>query len=307
MRGRFLAALTELALADERVIFLTGDLGFMVIEPFAEKVPGRFFNVGVAEQNMIGVATGMAEAGLIPFVYSIATFATLRPFEFIRNGPVAHKLPVRVIGVGGGFEYGPAGPTHHAVEDVGAMRLLPGMTILTPADAAQAETALQATWDLPGPVYYRLGKNETHEVAGLNGTFRLGLPDVLRAGHEVALISMGPLAFEALAAADELQKAGIIARVVSLASIAPLDISAMVECLAEIDLAVTIEAHNVDGGLGSLVSEVVAEQGLGCRVLRLGANGHDHGTGGSDGFHLTRHHLTGPAVAATVLSRVAAR
>ena len=105
-----MSTLTELAAQDERVVLLTGDLGFMALEPFADRFPGRFFNVGVAEQNMVGLSTGLAEAGLIPFVYSIVTFATLRAYEFIRNGPVLHRLPVRVVGVGGGFEYGPAGP-----------------------------------------------------------------------------------------------------------------------------------------------------------------------------------------------------
>lgn len=305
MRGRFLATLTDLAIRDERIVFLTGDLGFMVVEPLAERVPERFFNVGVAEQNMIGVATGLAEAGFFPFVYSIATFATLRPFEFIRNGPVAHGLPVRVIGVGGGFDYGTAGPTHHGLEDVGAMRLLPGMTILAPADADQAEAALRATWDLPGPVYYRLGKNDTQAVPGLDGAFRLGLPDVLRLGQKVALISMGPLAFEALAAANELEQAGLAPRVVSVSCLAPVEAAAVAECLDGVELVVTIEAHNVTGGLGSLMSEVVAGRGLGCRVLRMGVLGHGGLTGGSDRFHLARHQLTGPAIAAAVLAQVA--
>src|SRR4051812_22287055 len=119
MRAAFLRTLTELAARDERIVLLTGDLGFAAIEPFKDTFPERFFNVGVAEQNMIGIATGLAEAGFLPFAYSIATFAVLRPFEFIRNGPIMHDLPVRIVGVGGGFEYGHAGPTHHALEDVG--------------------------------------------------------------------------------------------------------------------------------------------------------------------------------------------
>src|SRR5262245_52293790 len=127
----------ELAERDPRVLLLTGDLGFRALEPFAARFPGRFFNVGAAEQNMVGLATGLAEAGFVPFVYSIAPFATLRPFEFIRNGPVLHRLPVRVVGTGGGFEYGVAGPTHHALEDVGTLRTQPGLTVLAPADPLQ--------------------------------------------------------------------------------------------------------------------------------------------------------------------------
>ncbi len=126
MRATFVRTLMELAEEDERIVLLTGDLGFTVVEPFAERFPGRFFNVGVAEQNMLGVATGLAEAGYVPFAYSIATFATLRSYEFVRNGPVLHRLPVRVVGVGGGLEYGMNGLTHYALEDIALMRAQPG-------------------------------------------------------------------------------------------------------------------------------------------------------------------------------------
>src|SRR5215216_1545015 len=137
MRGAFTKAVIELAQRDPRIVLLTGDLGYMALEPFADTFPDRFFNVGVAEQNMIGLATGLAEAGMIPFAYSIATFASLRAYEFIRNGPVLHDLPVRVVGVGGGFEYGPSGPTHFALEDLGVTRLQPGLRVVAPADHQQ--------------------------------------------------------------------------------------------------------------------------------------------------------------------------
>ena len=138
MRAAFVEALVEIAEGDERVVLMTGDLGFMALEPFSERYPRRFFNVGVAEQNMIGLATGLAESGFIPFVYSIATFASLRGYEFFRNGPIAHGLPVRLVGVGGGFDYGSAGTTHHGLEDVGVMRLQPGLRVVAPADSRQA-------------------------------------------------------------------------------------------------------------------------------------------------------------------------
>ena len=147
MRATFIRTLVELAEEDKRIVLLTGDLGFTVVEPFAERFPDRFFNVGVAEQNMIGVATGLAEAGFVPFAYSIATFATLRSYEFVRNGPVLHRLPVRIVGVGGGLEYGMNGLTHYALEDIAVMRTQPGMTVLAPADFQQARTALCASQD----------------------------------------------------------------------------------------------------------------------------------------------------------------
>src|SRR5438132_7656876 len=146
MRKAFVRTLTEIGAADSRVLLLTGDLGYNALEPFAERFPGRFFNVGVAEQNMVGLATGLAESGFVPFVYSIATFASLRPYEFIRNGPILHRLKVRIVGVGGGFEYGSAGSTHHAIEDLGVMRVQPGLTVIAPADPRQTRSALQQTW-----------------------------------------------------------------------------------------------------------------------------------------------------------------
>src|SRR5438093_2400618 len=137
MRRAFVNTLVELAERDPRILLLTGDLGYLALEPFSERFPDRFFNVGVAEQNMVGLATGLAEAGYIPFCYSIVTFASLRPYEFIRNGPILHQLPVRVVGVGGGVEYGHNGATHYGLEDVGVMRVQPGISVIAPADAQQ--------------------------------------------------------------------------------------------------------------------------------------------------------------------------
>src|SRR5947209_176297 len=167
MRAAFVSSLVNLAERDPRIVLVTGDLGFMALEPCAEQFPDRFVNVGVAEQNMVGVATGLAEAGFIPFAYSIATFATLRPYEFVRNGPIAHQLPVRMVGVGGGLDYGHNGISHYALEDIAIMRAQPGMTVIAPADADQARSALDATWDLDRPIYLRLSK-EGAAVPGLD-------------------------------------------------------------------------------------------------------------------------------------------
>src|SRR5687768_14701485 len=173
----------------------------MAMEPFRERFPERFINAGVAEQNMIGLATGLAEAGLRPYAYSIATFAALRPFEFIRNGPVLHRLPVRIVGMGMGFEYGHAGPTHHAVEDIAVLRALPSLTIVAPADSAQAASAIADTARLDGPVYYSLGKDDRISVPGLNGRFALGRLQVVVEGADLAILSIGSVSVEASAAA----------------------------------------------------------------------------------------------------------
>lgn len=301
MRRAFLQGLIGLAERDERLLLLTGDLGFSVVEPFAERFPRRFYNVGVAEQNMVGLATGLAEAGFIPFIYSIATFAALRPYEFLRNGPVLQRLPVRVVGVGGGFEYGHAGPTHHALEDLGALRLLPGLAILAPADHQQARAALEATWDLPGPVYYRVGKDERALLPGLEGRFRLGRAEQIGDGPDVLLIATGAIALEAEAAMPLLAARGVQATLLVVASVSPPPLEDLAVELARFPLAITVEAHYRDGGLGSLVAEVIADRGLGCRLVRRGVGHEPHDLGGGEHYLLERHGLTREALAGAAL------
>jgi transketolase len=299
VRSAFVHTLIELAEQDDRIVLLTGDLGWSVLEPFAERFPERFYNAGVAEQNMVGVATGLAESGFIPFVYSIVTFATLRGFEFIRNGPVLHGLPVRIVGIGGGFEYGHAGPTHHGLEDVAVMRALRGMTIVAPADPAQATEAIRATWDLPGPIYYRLGKDDRRVVPALGGSFTLGRAQVVRNGRDTILFALGSVTAEVTAAADLLAADGIDAGVVVVASLAPPPVEDLDRLLRTVPLALSVEAHSINGGLGSLVCEVVAERHIGCRVVRCGVRD-VYGVSGSERYLWGVHGLTADGVAAVV-------
>lgn len=301
MRAAFVRTLSELASGDPRVLLLTGDLGYTVVEPFAEGFPRRFFNVGVAEQNMVGLAAGLGEAGFIPFVYSIATFMSLRPYEFIRNGPVHQGLPVRFVGVGGGFEYGSAGPSHHALEDIGVMRLLPGMTIVAPADHQQACAAIRATWDRPGPVYYRLGKDDRTVVPGLDGRFRLGRAEQLGEAGDVLLIGTGGVVTEAVAAADLLAAEGVRCAVLVVASLSPAPREDLATSLERHKLAVTVEEHSVIGGLGSLVAEVIAENGIRCRLLRCGVRSQPDGYAGSQGYLRRLHGLSREALAQVTL------
>jgi transketolase len=290
MRSTFIRTLVEIAADDPRIVLLTGDLGFMALEPFIERFPDRFFNAGVAEQNMVGMATGLAEAGLLPFVYSIATFATLRPYEFIRNGPILQQLPVRIVGVGGGLEYGSNGATHHAVEDVGVLRLHPGMTIAVPADYEQTRAALLATWDLPGPVYYRIGKDSKAVVPGLAGRFELGRAQCIRTGSDLAIFAMGNTALEAAAVADMLAAHGIGCSVSVISCVNPPPIDDLAAILATVPIALTVEAHYVTGGIGSLIAEVIAERGLSCRLVRRGIAAPPNGRSGSRDY---MHHLNG--------------
>jgi transketolase len=302
MRGAFAKTLTELAAKDSRIYLLTGDLGYMALEPFAEKFPERFINVGVAEQNMVGIATGLAEAGFIPVVYSIVTFASLRPYEFIRNGPILHQLPVRIAGVGGGVEYGHNGATHYGLEDVGVMRVQPGITVVAPADAQQTKTALEKTYDLPGPVYYRLGKDDRIVVPGLDGRFDLGKVQVIREGKDLLLISMGGISFEVAKAAEILSKEGIEARVLVVASINPAPVEDLQRELGQFRQAITVEAHYACGGLASLVSEVVAQSGINCRISRCAIEDSPDGETGSQSYLYNKFGLSAESVAAKAKS-----
>lgn len=301
MRKAFAQTLAEVASQDERVMLLTGDLGFMALEPFSDTHPERFLNMGVAEQNMVGVATGLAEAGFLPFCYSIVTFASLRPYEFIRNGPILHQLPVRIAGIGGGFEYGHAGPTHFGLEDIGAMRLQPGITVIAPADHQQARTALLETWDLPGPVYYRLGKNDSATVPGLHGRFELGRAQVVRSGDDVLIVAMGAASQEAARAVDMLEEQGISAQLTTVASVQPAPFDDLVEQLSRFDTVITVEAHYATGGLGSLVSEIIAEAGVTCQLRRCGVRETPDGVSGSERFMHGKHGLTAEQIALAAL------
>lgn len=306
MRATFIRTLVEMADDDPRIMLLTGDLGFTVVEPFAERFPDRFLNVGVGEQNMVGVATGLAEAGFIPFVYSIATFATLRPYEFIRNGPVLHRLPVRIVGVGGGLDYGPNGVTHHALEDLAVMRVQPGLTVLAPADFGQARSALLATSDLAGPVYFRLGKDESNTVPGLDGRFALGRAEKIGSGADVTIVATGSIVVEAARAVAALVERGIDAGLVVVACFSPAPIGDLVAALGATRVAVTVEAHYAPGGLGSLVCEVIAEHALGCRVVRRAVGDEHHGISGSDRYLNALHGLSAESVVTTALEALTA-
>ncbi|MGK7927983.1 MAG: transketolase family protein [Spirulina sp.] len=284
--------LVQLAERDRRIVLLTGDLGYTVIEPFAEKFPDRFFNVGVAEQNMVGLATGLAEAGFIPFLYSIATFAVLRPYEFIRNGAILHRFPVRILGVGGGFEYGHAGTTHHALEDVGVMRIQPGMTTIVPADWQQTRSALLQTWDLPEPIYFRLGKDDVKTISGLNGNFVLGQTQMLGEGTDFLFVTMGSITREVSQAMAILQTEGIYGQVMVVSSFNPSPVEDLVKILPRFEVAIAVEEHYISGGLGSFIAEVIAEKQLNCRLLRYGIKTKPSGISGNRNYLLSFHGLS---------------
>lgn len=299
MRNAFARALVEVAEQDARVMLLTGDIGFNVLEPFAQRFPERFFNVGVAEQGMVGLATGLAEAGWVPFVYSIGTFASLRPYEFIRNGPLLHSLPVRVVGAGAGLDYEFNGITHYTLEDVAVMRAQPEMTVLVPADPAQTNAVVHACSSIEGPAYLRIGKS-TAAVPGLDGRFELGRMTVLGEGRDVALIALGSLAVEAVRAGELLAERGIDAAVAVISCVQPAPVADLRALLAEVPVATTVESHYRTGGIGSLASELIVEHGLRCRLERRAVETMPRGITGTLSYLNDVHGLCASALANSV-------
>ena len=209
MRDAFFRALTALGAADERVWALTGDLGVGLFEPFEAAAPGRYLNVGIAEQTLVGVAAGLAYAGKVPFAYSIAPFVTSRPHDQVRVDVACARANVKLVGVGSGVSYGTLGPTHHAIDDLATMRVLPGMTVLAPGDPAEAERAVHAAWAHEGPVYLRLGKNGEPAVLPADAGFAVGRALELRSGADVTIACTGTALREAAAAADLLAESGV--------------------------------------------------------------------------------------------------
>jgi transketolase len=304
MRNAFVGAVREIAEQDRRVVFLTGDLGFTVLEPLAATLRERFVNVGVAEQNMLGLATGLAEAGFVPFVYSIGTFASMRAYELIRNGPLLHLLPVRIIGVGAGLDYGHNGVTHYGLEDVAIMRAQPDMTVIAPADGAQAIAAAHASRSIDGPVYFRIGKTDA-EIAELHGLFELGRIGLIGDGRDVAIIALGSIAGEAVRARALLRQHGIDATVAVVSSVQPAPREDLVKLLADRPLALTVEAHYRTGGLGSLVAEVIADHGLECRLRRRAVESMPRGTTGTLSFLYDHYGLSAASLAASLANELA--
>jgi transketolase len=283
VRRAFVDSLVELGKQDERIVLLTADLGFAALEPFAEAFPRRFFNVGVSEQNMIGMSTGLAEAGYVPYAYSISTFASMRAYEFVRNGPVLHRLPVRIVAIGEGVDYSHNGMTHYALEDVALMRVQPGLAVVTPADDRHVRPMVRAVHGLPGPAYIRLSKN-SFSVPGCGDGFELGRAQRIGDGEDVALVALGGMGATAVAAAELLAAGGVSASVLVVECVSPPPVEDLVTLLSAVPLAVSIEAHYATGGLGSLVAEVIAERALPCRLVRAGVQRQPIGVAGSREF-----------------------
>jgi transketolase len=249
----------KLAERDSRVFLVVGDLGFGVTEPFAKRFPKRYLNAGVAEQNMTGIAAGLALSGKIVFTYSIANFPILRCLEQIRNDVCYHHANVKVVAVGGGFAYGSLGATHHATEDLAIMRALPEMSVVAPGDPEEAAAATEAVAAHDGPCYLRLGRAGEQKVHTRQITFRLGKAIQLREGSDLTLISTGGMLQTAVETSEALSHKKLQARVLSMHTLKPLDIDAILAAARETGAIFTLEEHSIIGGLGSAVAETLAE------------------------------------------------
>jgi transketolase len=273
MRTAFIETLFDLAQQDERIVLMVGDLGFGVVTPFMERLPKQFVNAGVAEQNMTGMAAGMALSGKIVFTYSIANFPVLRCLEQIRNDVCYHRANVKIVSVGGGMAYGALGISHHATEDIAVMRALPGIVVVVPGDPLEARLATQALVEYDGPAYLRLGRAGEPIVHTTPPDFQLGRAITVREGNDISLITTGGQLYDTVQAADLLATEGIQARVLSMPTVKPLDTEAVLAAAEATSAMFTIEEHSTIGGLGGAVAETLmeAEQRPRC-FKRIGLN-----------------------------------
>ncbi|MBC8090293.1 MAG: transketolase [Phycisphaerae bacterium] len=259
MRTTFIKTLMELAETDSRIWLMTGDLGYSVLEPFAARFPNRYINAGVAEQNMTGMAAGIAASGGIVFTYSIANFPVARALEQIRNDVCYHNLSVKVVAVGGGLAYGAQGYSHHAVEDLAFTRVLPNMTVVAPGDPYETSALTKALVATPGPAYLRLGKAGEALVHSGELDLKLGQSITVRLGDDCTIFSTGGVLVEAVRAHTLLASEGIYARVISMPTVQPLDTLAVIDAAFRGPI-VTIEEHGT-GGLASAIGEALIDAG----------------------------------------------
>ncbi len=297
MRDRFLQTLCQLAEKDPRIMLITGDLGFAVLDEYRRRFPRQFINAGVAEQNMTLVATGMALEGRTVFTYSIGNFPTLRCLEMIRNDAAYHGANVKVVSIGGGFSYGQLGISHHATEDLAIMRSLPDVTCVAPTSLWEVAEATKAITETPGTCFFRLDKDRGPDGATAE-PFVLGRPRLLRLGTDIAFFTTGGILSEVSKAADALEQAGLSASVYSVHTLKPLEPSRFVEASRRHRVIVTVEEHTIHGGLGGLLLETLADAGVfPAKFLRIGLNGCFSSIVGSQAFLRTTYGMDAASIA----------
>jgi len=304
MRHAFVKALCEIAQKDERIFLITADLGFNVLEPFREKFPKRFLNIGVAEANLITVAAGLSTTGHVPFVYSIATFATMRPFEQIRCDISLHNANVKIIGIGGGLAYSKAGPTHHSFDDIALLRTMKNMVIVDPCSQNQTYEATKAISIHKGPVYMRIEHDPDPPHSLSTQKFRLGEGEEIKKGKSVAIMTTGTKLSLAISISHALKRHGIIPSVCQFSTINPIDTDLIKKTLNSHRTVVSIEEHSVEGGLGSIISDQLAtsDNSHKCRVIKFGLNSTSKLTTGSYDVLMKYHGLSKEFIVKQIIS-----
>lgn len=308
MRNAFIQQLMQLAACDPRVTLMTADLGFGVLDEFAQRFPRQYLNVGVAEQNMMGLATGLALEGRIIFTYSIANFPTLRCLEQLRNDACYHGVNINVVAIGGGFSYGALGFSHHATEDLSILRALAHITITAPGDLWEAAEATRALAGTPGVGYLRLDKSAAHPTHQPGERFQLGKARMLRDGSDCTLISTGGILGAVVGAADQLKASGVFCRIISMHTVKPLDEETVVRAAQETGGIITVEEHTIDGGLGGAVAETCLDRGgIPTLFYRAGLRNEMATMAGDQEFLRKQYGLDAAALARTVRQCLAQR
>jgi len=267
MRATFFSTVEKYYRRDNNVFVLTADLGFKLFDSMKGISPERFCNVGIAEANMVGLASGIALGGAKVYCYSIIPFLVMRAYEQVRVDIDYHDLDVKLVGMGSGFSYGLEGITHFGLEDISLMRSLKNMTVVVPADMHEAAAFADISYKCKGPMFVRIGKTNAPPVYGRKPSIELGKPVVLRKGRHAVLFATGDMVYNSLAAADILGRKGIKTSVVNVHTIKPLDKEAVKREAKRHEAVFSVEEHNVTGGLGSAIAEVMAEAGI-CRVFK---------------------------------------
>ncbi len=304
-RDAFAAALEQMAERDQRIVTVVNDsVGSSKLTGFKKRWPERMVNVGIAEQDMVGIGAGLANGGKIPFVSAAACFLTARALEQIKVDVAYSNTNVKLVGQSPGIAYGELGATHHSIEDMGWLRLLPNLAVIVPSDPWETARAVETAASMEGPVFIRVSRMPVPQLQrAANAEFRLGRAEVLREGSDAVVVANGVMVHRALAAADTLDDAGVSVRVVNMSSIAPLDIDA-IKAAAEVGAIVTVEEHSVRGGLGGAVAEVVATHRP-AHLRILGFPGFM--PTGSIEYLLERFGLTPAGIAEAVCDVIAAR
>jgi len=270
MRNAFANELTKLASLDQRIVLLSGDIGNRVFDDFKKLFPNRFYNCGIAETNMIGMAAGMAMCGLRPITYTIAPFHTIKCLEQIKLDICYHSQNVIIIGVGAGLSYAELGGSHHSCDDISFLKTIPNMTVVCPGDAFEVRKILNESINYSGPIYMRLGKKGEPLVHKNIPDMKIGKGFIIQKGKDLCLITTGNMLYETIQTAKMLEKHNIQAQIINMHTIKPLDIALLAKIASDFTVIATIEEHSLIGGLGSSIAEWIVDNNISVRLLRFG-------------------------------------